>query len=57
MLVKQNERLNRLAAEPGAWWQKSLAGEPVPRDLFGPKSKCEGTVEDHRPARCARTNP
>jgi hypothetical protein len=57
MLVKQNERLNRLAAEPRAWWQKSLAGEPVPRDLFGPKSKCEGTVEDHRPARCARTNP
>jgi hypothetical protein len=47
--VKQNERPNRLASEPKAWWQKSLAGEPVPQDLFKAKSKCQGTIEDHRP--------
>jgi len=39
---------NRPIAEPKAWWQKALAGEPVPRGLFRSKSKCDGTVEDHR---------
>ena len=27
-----------------------LEGEPVPKDLFRSKSKCEGTLEDHRGA-------
>jgi hypothetical protein len=25
-----------------------LAGEPIPKGLFGAKSKCDGTIEDHR---------
>jgi hypothetical protein len=46
--VTQNNRRNRLDNEPRAWWQKSLAGEPIPEGLFKATSKCEGTVEDHR---------
>jgi hypothetical protein len=34
--------------EPKAWWQRALAGERLPRDLLRAKSKCHGTVEDHR---------
>jgi len=46
--VTRGRRANRSAAEPKAWWQKALAGEPVPKDLFRPKSKCDGTVENYR---------
>jgi hypothetical protein len=45
--VTPGKRAHRFA-ESKAWWQKSLAGEPVPKGLFSAKSKCEGTVEDHR---------
>jgi hypothetical protein len=44
--VTQSRQPNRSAAEPRAWWQKMLAGEPVPKGLF--KSKCDGTVEHQR---------
>jgi hypothetical protein len=30
------------------WWQRVALGERLPKNLFKPKSKCEGTVEDHR---------
>jgi hypothetical protein len=46
--VTQSKRQNQTITEPKAWWQKSLAGEPVPRGLLDTKSKCEGTIEDHR---------
>jgi len=45
--VTRNKWLNRSAREPKEWWQCVLAGEPVPRGSIT-KSKCDGTVEDHR---------
>ena len=47
-VVTRNKRIDRSATEPKAWWQRVLAGEPVPKDLFRQRSKCGGTVEDHR---------
>ena len=41
-------RKKRIDIEPKAWWQRVLAGEPLPKDWFRQKSKCGGTVEDHR---------
>ena len=46
--VTRNKRADRSATTPKAWWQRVLAGEPMPKDLFKQKSKCGGTVEDHR---------
>jgi hypothetical protein len=46
--VTRNKRADRSATEPKAWWQRVLAGEPVPKDWFKQKFKCGGTVEDHR---------
>jgi hypothetical protein len=46
--VTQSKRSSRSIGEPKAWWQNVLAGEPVPRGSLITKSKCEGTVEDHR---------
>ena len=46
--VTRRKRSNRLAAEPRAWWQRVIAGERLPNGLLIAKSKCEGTVEDHR---------
>jgi hypothetical protein len=34
--------------QPKAWWQRVIAGEPLPKGPLVAKSKCEGTVEDHR---------
>jgi hypothetical protein len=48
MSVTRNKWLNRSAREPKEWWQCVLAGEPVPRGSLIAKSKCDGTVEDHR---------
>lgn len=31
-----------------AWWQRVAAGERLPKGPLIAKSKCEGTVEDHR---------
>jgi hypothetical protein len=39
-------RPNR-STEPRAWWQRVIAGERLPNPPFR-RSKCEGTVEDHR---------
>jgi hypothetical protein len=36
------------AAEPKPWWQRVAAGERLPKDLLRAKSKCQGTIEDHR---------
>jgi hypothetical protein len=36
----------RSKVKPLAWWQRAIAGERLPR--FDIKSKCEGTIEDHR---------
>ena len=44
----RNKQPNRLTAEPKTWWQSAVAGERLPKGLFNAKSKCEGTVEDHR---------
>jgi hypothetical protein len=44
-MVMRNKRSQQF--EP-AWWQKALAGQPVPKGLFRSKSKCEGTIEGHR---------
>jgi hypothetical protein len=46
--VTQNKRIDRLSAEPKAWWQKVAAGEPLPNGALIAKAKCEGTIEDHR---------
>jgi hypothetical protein len=46
--VTTNGRPNRIAGEPKAWWQKAITGERLPKGLFKAKSKCEGTIEDHR---------
>ena len=45
--MTQSKRFSRSAGEPKAWWENVLAGEPVPNPVFR-RSKCEGTVEDHR---------
>ena len=45
--MTQSKRSSRSIGEPKAWWQNVLAGEPVPRGSIT-KSKCDGTVEDHR---------
>jgi hypothetical protein len=44
----QNQRSNRLAPEPKVWWQRVVAGERSPKDPLIAKSKCDGSVEDHR---------
>ena len=46
--MTQSKKRNQTSDEPKAWWQRALAGERLPKDLFGDKSKCHGTVEDHR---------
>jgi len=46
--VTRNKRADRSATTPKAWWQRVYAGEPLPKDWFKQKSKCGGTVEDHR---------
>jgi hypothetical protein len=46
--VTRGKRANRSAAAPKAWWQKALAGQPAPKNLIRPKSKCDGAIEDHR---------
>ena len=46
--MTRNKRIDRSATEPKAWWQRVLAGESLPKDFFRQKSKCDGTVEDHR---------
>jgi hypothetical protein len=48
--VTQSKRIKRSNAEAKAWWQRSLAGERLPKDFFNGQSKCDGTVEDHRGA-------
>jgi hypothetical protein len=45
--MTRNKRRDRSATEPKAWWRQILAGEQVPKGVFR-RSKCEGTVEDHR---------
>jgi hypothetical protein len=47
--MTRNKRSKQLFAEPKASWQRAIAGERLPKDLCKAKSKCEGTVEDHRP--------
>lgn len=47
-VVTRRKRSNRLAAEPRAWWQRVIVGERLPNGPLIAKSKCEGTVEDHR---------
>ena len=44
----RSERQAETPNEPKAWWQRALAGEHLPRNLLRAKSKCHGTVEDHR---------
>ena len=44
----QNQRSNRVATEPKAWWQRVAAGERLPNGPLIAKSKCEGTIESHR---------
>ena len=46
--MTQSKRQNKTSNEPKAWWQRALAGERLPKDLLRAKSKCHGTIEDHR---------
>jgi hypothetical protein len=46
--MKRSKLQVRITNQPKAWWQRALAGERPPKNLFKAKSKCEGTVEDHR---------
>jgi hypothetical protein len=46
--VTQKKRPNRSTVEPKAWWQRVIAGERLPYGMFDAKSKCDGTIEDHR---------
>jgi hypothetical protein len=46
--VAQSKRQDQTRTEPKAWWQRAIAGDRLPKDLFEAKSKCHGTVEDHR---------
>jgi hypothetical protein len=46
--VAQSKRQNQIPTEPKAWWQRAIAGERLPEDLFEPKSKCQGTIEEQR---------
>jgi hypothetical protein len=45
--VTKDKPANRFA-EPQAWWQRVAASERLPNGPLIAKSKCEGTVEDHR---------
>ena len=42
------KRPRRSTVEPKAWWQRVIAGERLPHGMFDAKSKCDGTIEDHR---------
>ena len=46
--MTQRNRQNRTPEEPKAWWQIVAAGGRLPKGPLIRKSKCEGTVEDHR---------
>jgi hypothetical protein len=37
-----------LNTEAKAWWQRSLAGERLPKGFFKTEAKCDGTIEDYR---------
>jgi hypothetical protein len=39
---------DRIANQPKAWWQCAVAGERLLKGPLIRKSKCEGSVEDHR---------
>ena len=39
---------DRMINQPKAWWQRAIAGERLPKGPLIAKSKCEGTIEDHR---------
>jgi hypothetical protein len=47
--VTRSKRATKFGASQ-TWWQRSLAGERLPKGFFDTKSKCDGTVEDHRGA-------
>jgi hypothetical protein len=46
--VTPSKLKDRIANQPKAWWQRIIAGERLPEGPLIAKSKCEGTVEDHR---------
>jgi hypothetical protein len=46
--MMRKQRFERCRTEPKTWWQRSLAGERLPKGFFDTKSKCDGTVEDYR---------
>jgi hypothetical protein len=46
--VTQSKRSTWSIGEPEAWWQTVFASEPVPKGSLITKSKCDGTIEDHR---------
>ncbi len=46
--VTRKKRPRRSTVEPKAWWQRVIAGERLPNGMFNAKSKCDGTIEDHR---------
>ena len=47
-MAQSIKRRNRSISEPKAWWQRVLAGERLPSGMFNAKSKCDGTIEEHR---------
>ena len=46
--MTRKKRPRRSTVEPKAWWQRVIAGERLPNGMFNAKSKCDGTIEDHR---------
>jgi len=46
--VTRSKRPDQATNQPKAWWQRVVAREPLPKGLFNAKSKCDGTIEDHR---------
>jgi hypothetical protein len=46
--VTRSKRPDQLSNQPKTWWQRSLAGERLPKGFFNAESKCDGTIEDYR---------
>ena len=46
--MRRSKQASQTSNEPKAWWQSVIAGERLPKGLFKAKSKCDGTIEDHR---------
>ena len=46
--MTQSDRQDQIIDKPKPWWQRVAEVEQLPDGPLIRKSKCDGTVEDHR---------